>query len=175
MPDAAQLTRRLVVVRHARAADVAEDDHGRPLTEFGLATARDDGTWLAGIVEEPGHVVVSDALRTRQTWEALRDAAGWHVDADESAALYSASVTSALDLVREVPEETRTLVVVGHNPTVAILASLLDDGRGDPDASISLATTGFPPGSVAVFSFEGTWWDLRDGYARLDAYHVVED
>ena len=31
-------------------------------------------------------------------------------------------------------EAVGTLVVVGHNPTVGMLAQLLDDGEGPPDA-----------------------------------------
>ena len=139
MPESsAEQTRRLVVVRHARAAEMAQDDHARPLTDVGVRAAASVGRWLGALVPAPDHALVSDALRARQTWQGLSDGAGWSLVPEHVAALYSASVPGALDLVREVPDGTGTLIVVGHNPTVAILASLLDDGQGDPDASIAL-------------------------------------
>ena len=75
-------------------------------------------------------------------------------------------------LVHEIDEDARVAVLVGHNPTVAMLAALLPDGSGDPQAEQAVASGGFPPGSVAVFRVEGTWWDVREGRATLVAHHV---
>ena len=78
--------------------------------------------------------LVSAATRTQQTWAAVADAAGWDVEPDLDEGLYAAGPETALDIVRGAPDESRTLVLIGHNPTVAYLAQLLDDGEGDPQA-----------------------------------------
>jgi phosphohistidine phosphatase len=63
-----------------------------------------------------------------------------------------------------------TLVVVGHNPTMAYLAQLLDDGTGDEQAGRRMAT-GFPTCALAVFAVRGRWADLDLASARLVAFH----
>lgn len=167
--------RTLVVVRHARAAESSNGDHDRPLTPSGIAAAREAGHWLRsqGLVAD--QALVSSALRTRETWAAIRVGAGWQVEEQVDAALYSAGVESALDLLHELDGSTACAVLVGHNPTVAMLAALLPDGTGDPAAEKAITTGGFPPASVAVFTFEGSWWDLREGAATLVAHHVGAD
>jgi phosphohistidine phosphatase len=166
-----QQSRRIVVVRHARAEHSAATDEERELLEQGREDAAEAGSWLAGRGIRPGHVLVSAAVRTRQTWEALAGAAGWGVEAEVDRGLYSAGPETALDLMRLTPEEAGTLVVVGHNPTIAYLAQLLDDGEGDPDASNEMAT-GYPAGAVTVMEYDGAWADLDAGTARVTHFHV---
>jgi phosphohistidine phosphatase len=96
---------------------------------------------------------------------------GWSVEADLDEGLYSAGPDTALDLIRRTPPDTAVLVVVGHNPTMAQLAQLLDDGEGDPEACSAMAT-GFPTSAVAVFEYDGAWADLDITSARLVAFHV---
>ena len=84
---------------------------------------------------------------------------------------YAAGPDTALDLLRGTPADARVLVVVGHNPTIAHLAQLLDDGEGDPEASNAMAS-GFPTSAVAVFEYDGAWADLDLTSARLVAFHV---
>ena len=69
------------------------------------------------------------------------------------------------------PDSAISLIVIGHNPTVAVLAQVLDDGTGDPSVGASMAGD-FPTSAVAVYSYDGSWADLGEGTARLDAFHV---
>jgi phosphohistidine phosphatase len=61
--------------------------------------------------------------------------------------------------------------VIGHNPTVAYLAQLLDDGEGDAVAAAEMAG-GYPTSAVTVFAYDGAWADLAPGGARVLAFHV---
>lgn len=162
--------RRLLVIRHARAAHGGASDTERPLTEQGVLHAEETGAWLAARGLMPDAALVSAARRAVETWEALARGGGWSIDPEVAQALYSAEPETALDLVREADAAVRTLALVGHNPTVGSLAQLLDDGDGDEAAGTELATTGFPPGAVAGFTHEGEWSDLVWGAARLLAF-----
>ena len=166
--------RRLVVMRHAKAVATAPSDHERALAERGRAQAESVGRWLREQQVDPDAALVSDALRTRQTWEQVALAAAWDLVPDLSAALYAAGPDSALDLVREVDPGVRTLVLVGHNPTMAYLAQLIDDGDGDPDATTSLLTRGLPTSALAVFGLDLEWRDLGPGAGRLHAFRAGE-
>ena len=166
------LSRRIVVIRHARAEQAGATDFERRLAPRGRADAAALGSWLAaeGVVAD--HALVSAAHRTRETWAALAEAAGWEVPADYDQGLYAAGPETALDILRGAPDEARTLVLVGHNPTVASLAQLLDDGEGDGDAASAMAT-GYPTSAVTLFAFDGPWADLGEQCARVLAFHVA--
>jgi len=167
-----QQSRRLVVVRHAEAEQGATTDAERGLTDGGHDDARAAGAWLAGTGLVIDRALVSAARRACETWTALASGAGWDVEPDVSRLLYSAEPETVLDLLRELPQDAAGVVVVGHNPTMAYLANLLDDGEGDEGASTELASRGFPTCSLAVFEYDGEWADLDVTAARLQAFHV---
>ncbi len=163
--------RCLVVMRHAKALNAGVNDFERALAPVGIQAATQAGVWLAAQGVRPDQALVSAALRTRQTWEAVCAGAGWDLAPERSQALYLASAESALDLVRAVEDEVRTLVVVGHNPTVGLMASVLDDGEGHPGAA-ALGESGYPPGTATVFDVFTPWEALRMGTARVRAHRV---
>lgn len=164
--------RRLVIVRHAKAQPTAPTDHERDLVAAGRAAAEEAGRWLRGQGIDPGAALVSDAVRARETWLHLTLGGGWDVEAELSPALYAAGPDSALDLLRETAPDVTTLVVVGHNPTMAYVAELLDDGDGDGDATTEMLVAGFPPAALAVFEVAGGWTGLEPGGGRLTGFHV---
>jgi len=166
-----EMTRRLVVMRHAKAEQAGPTDFERPLAARGRDDAAAAGAWLSAEGLSPDHALVSAAVRTQQTWEAVAAGAGWSLAPDFDRGLYAAGPETALDLVRLVPSEVATLVVIGHNPTMAVLAQVLDDGSGDPSVGASMAGD-FPTSAGAVFSYDGAWADLGEGAARLEAFHV---
>ena len=159
------------MVRHAKAEQSADTDHARRLLDRGRADATAAGQWLAdqGLVAD--HALVSAARRALETWSALASGAGWELEPTTDEGLYAAGPDTALDLIRGVPADTGVLVVVGHNPTMAHLAQLLDDGEGDPEAANAMASE-FPTSAVAVFEYDGAWADLDLTSARLVAFHV---
>jgi len=137
----------------------------------GQADATAAGQWLAGQGVVPDHALVSAATRAMETWTGLASGAGWDTEPSVDEGFYAAGPDTALDLLRGTPADARVLVVVGHNPTIAHLAQLLDDGDGDPEASKEMAS-GFPTSAVAVFEYDGAWADLELTSARLVAFHV---
>ena len=165
------MTRTLVVIRHAKAESFAASDDARVLTPSGHRDAHAAGAWLAarGIIPDSAHV--SDAARTRETWRDLAAGAGWTLAPQIEGALYDTDETGVLELVHAVPDDVRTVVVVGHNPTMASLAQLLDDGAGP--GSAALTSGSFPTSSVAVFEVAGSWHDIGPMQGRLIAFHVA--
>jgi len=164
--------RTLVIMRHAKAEASAPSDLERELTDRGHADAREAGAWLAAQGIEPDYVLVSGAARTVQTWEDVAAGSGWDLTlAEYDDGLYSASTDVALDLIRQTDDGIETLVVIGHNPTVAYLVSLLDDGTGDEEAGNELAM-GYPTAAVTVLAYDGPWSDLDEAEASVTAFHV---
>jgi phosphohistidine phosphatase len=158
-------------MRHGKAEAFAQGDHQRKLTERGRREAAAAGQWLAdrGIV--PTHAFVSSAVRTRQTWTALAARAGAPAEASFEDAVYSADADSALDVLREAPADAEVVLYVGHNPTAASLALLLDDGDPDPEAFRAMSA-GFSTAAVAVLEIPVPWAELEVATGHLVAFHA---
>ena len=143
--------RTIVVMRHAKAEQDGPTDFERRLAERGHRDAAEAGRWLSKQGLEPDQALVSAAVRTQETFEALAEAAGWDLEPDLERSLYSAGTETVLDLLREVDPGIRSVLVVGHNPTMASLVAVLDDGDGDEDAGIEVAMD-YPTSALTVFS-----------------------
>ncbi|KRF04423.1 phosphoglycerate mutase [Nocardioides sp. Soil777] len=158
-------------MRHAKAESWGESDQGRTLEPRGRDDAAAAGRWLAALGFVPDHALVSTSVRTRETWEAVAGAAGWESEPDYDTGLYAAGPEAALDLIREVPPHATAVIVIGHNPTMAYLAQLLDDGAGDADAGAAMAG-GYPTSALTVLEYDGAWVELDMASASVVAFHV---
>lgn len=166
-----ETTRRLVIIRHAKAEPYAPTDVERVLADRGRVEGRLLGQWLAGERVTPDAAYVSYAARTRETWDVVAAGAGWTLEPVYDGNLYGTDEEGVLDLVRDAPAAATTVVVVGHNPTVGMLVQLLDDGEGAATGSVALGS--FPTSTAAVFTVDGDWADVAPMQARLDAFHVA--
>jgi phosphohistidine phosphatase len=158
-------------MRHGKAEQAGRTDFERVISDRGRHDSEDAGGWLARQGFVPDHALVSAAHRTIGTWESVATGGGFDLEPYLSQVLYGAGPETALDLLRESPTDATTVLVVGHNPTIAYLASLLDDGDGDP-AVASEMMSGYPTSAVALFEYDGDWRDLDEAGARLVGYHV---
>jgi len=161
--------RRLLLVRHAKAAGGAVDAD-RPLTHRGERQAAAIGPWLqqAGLL--PDRVLVSPARRAVQTWAQV---AGGLAAAPEKVVdprIYDNTVEALLEALRELPDDALTVALVGHNPSVGELSLVLDDGEdsGRDDEA------GFPTGAVAVFTLATSWHAVGPGTATLVDFHAPD-
>jgi phosphohistidine phosphatase len=153
-------TRRLVLVRHAKASQDG-DDRDRALARRGTNEAPAIGRWLAERQILPDRVVVSPARRARQTWELaaaeLRPSRPSTQDEPEiDDRVYGNTVDDLLSVIRETPDAVSTLAIVGHNPAIQELAIALDDASGDAAGRRELAEK-YPTSAVAVFAVADPW------------------
>lgn len=143
------MNRRLIVLRHAKAEHAAGlADVERALTDKGRAQASAVGMLLAREGLVPDYVICSAAKRTRQTWRLVAEALPTVPEVDVNTALYTADLDTVLERVSLVDPAVRTLLVVGHNPTMAQLAAAFGDDTGYAH---------FPPASAAVIDLEVDW------------------
>lgn len=166
--------RRLVLLRHARAEQFAASDQARALTARGRRDAAAAGRWLREQGLLPDEAIVSSAARTKETWACLADAAGTAIEPTIDGAVYQGSTDVALEAVRGVPGDPRTLLLLGHNPTIASLTMLLDDGAGDA-AVLGRVADGYPPCTAAVLEVHCSWPHLEYAGATLRALHTARE
>lgn len=162
--------RRLLLLRHAKAEQPgALADELRPLSLDGRRQCADLAGRLRAADLVPEHVIVSAAVRTRQTWELLRGGLGEDcpdptLDVTERA--YDATMGDLLTLAQEAPVEARTLLLVVHEPAVSALASFVA-GTDGADEHLASVRRGMSTGTVAVLETTAPWVDLGPGRGRL--------
>ncbi|MDZ5698021.1 histidine phosphatase family protein [Chelativorans sp. M5D2P16] len=164
--------KELLLLRHAKSSwdDPSLDDFDRPLAPRGRKAAPLMGRTMATRGWVPDRVLVSAALRTRQTWRRVAPALGEGVpQAEHDKDLYMASAARILKLINGVPADTRRLLVVGHNPGIGDLALRLAAPDSDP-AALARMEAKFPTAALAHFTFAQPWSALETRSARLTAF-----
>ncbi len=128
--------RRVIFFRHAKSDHGAavSSDHERPINDRGRRAARAMGRFLAISGQVPERAVCSSARRARETLEVATEAGGWSVDVDVLDELYLAGSGRVLDVLRREADGTRSLLVVGHEPTCSEMVGRLSTQRPSPGA-----------------------------------------
>lgn len=158
-------------MRHAKAVAFAATDHERVLSERGVADATAAGRWARDSAVLPDVALVSSAARTQGTWAAFCEGSGCAAEMVVDPGLYSAGTDAALEILRNVEDDVARVMIVGHNPTMASLVLMLDDGGADPDVFARIAA-GYPTSALAVLEVTGSWADLDLAGARIRDIHI---
>jgi phosphohistidine phosphatase len=164
--------KRLLLLRHAKAVPAGPgiDDHGRGL----MARGRDDSPKVGRYIEKesytPDLIVSSTSQRTRETVElATAELSGkWRVDYLE--ALYLAEPEIILSIIRLAPDKMKTMMVVGHNPGLEQVATLLarEPVKRKERDRFDLIEEKFPTAALAVLDFDvARWRDIAPGTGAL--------
>jgi phosphohistidine phosphatase len=155
--------RRLLLLRHAKTEIDAPSgrDRDRRLDDRGQRDAAQLGDWIAAHPPFPEAVLVSHAVRARQTWDIV-----WEAMKDRVAApqveilpeLYGADPAQILETIRTatVPADPKQLLLVGHNPGMHEVALMLMGG-GDPAGAKAIADN-LPTAGLAIFDFDVKDW-----------------
>ncbi|MGM0559128.1 MAG: SixA phosphatase family protein [Myxococcota bacterium] len=112
------MKRHLLLIRHAKAGPKGPgiDDHGRTLADRGRA----DSLRVAAKIKELGWVperaLVSDAMRTRETWELMEEVFDTSVPTDDLPDLYLGDVDDICEALFTLDDDVKSVAVVGHNP-----------------------------------------------------------
>ena len=162
--------KRLYLLRHAKAVpdNVRQDDFARELTVRGMHDAASMARYLRKNEMRPDLVLVSGASRTRQTAElVLREL---ETKADYRDTLYLAEPGKILAQLQALPASLESVMVVGHNPGIEHLATLLarEPVRRKERARRDVLEEKFPTAALAVLDFDvAKWRDLKPGEGVL--------
>lgn len=156
--------RQLWLLRHAKSAwnTDAPTDFDRPLNDRGKRDAPRMGRWMARQGLVPDQVLASPARRAKQTVKRVYRELGVPIEQvvwDQR--IYEADVPTLLEVLAEIPDPVRRVLLVGHNPG---LSDLLEWMAGPaPEAGVKL----LPTAALARLELACGWRDLASGKARL--------
>ena len=145
----------LYILRHGKAEPAGPkypSDYVRPLTRKGRnrteRSAR--GMKVAGVIVDK--IISSPLVRAHQTAEIVHEGLGVHADIELSDVIATGDLGAIVDTVRAHEWRSKGVMLVGHEPTLSRLISVLVCGVDD--AAIDLRTGG-------MCKLEARYMDVR--------------
>jgi phosphohistidine phosphatase len=156
-PEARMSGHTLILLRHGKSDwSGASPDIERPLARRGRRQAPEAGRWLATNIPDIDVALVSSAVRARSTWELVAEELDAPPQQRVDDRLYAATLEELLTVVRQLPEDLGSVVMVGHNPGMEDLVTCL---TGD---QVQMTTS-----AVAVVDLAGAWAQAGHAPATL--------
>jgi phosphohistidine phosphatase len=145
--------RTLILLRHAKAVKGSEapSDEARELAARGRRDAAAAGAALEDLGFKPDLALVSTATRTRETADLALQ--GFTAEVRYEDALYHAAPEGLWDAFASTDAET--VLIVGHNPGIGELVSLLIAQAHDGSRAARDFAGNFSTAALAVFEIRG--------------------
>lgn len=148
-----QSTMQVYLIRHAHAVDATEDPL-RPLSRRGRGQVRVLARFLKkAAVLQPDEIWQSPLVRARETAAMLRQRLG--LDARLVTLAELATGEGVAVLAARLRKNRRSIALVGHEPHLGALASLLVAGTEEPPLFI------LKKGAVVALERTGSRWAVR--------------
>lgn len=132
--------KELMIMRHAKSSwkDSELSDHERPLNKRGKKDAPLMGKKLKKESIIPQIILSSSAVRCQMTVEALVEEINFKGEIKYLDLLYMAELETIVDILKDLPEDFKRVMLVGHNPGLEGMVQLLG-GKIDsmPTAAIA--------------------------------------
>ena len=154
------MSKIIYLARHAKSSwkSDAITDFDRPLSNRGVSDAVGVGDALNRLGWKPEKVISSPAIRAKQTCKTLCEkltipvgSVVWNKD------IYAAYVITLLHILSVLPESTKSVMIIGHNPAMEdLLLHFCEDANSYRQKDGKLLTTG----NVVKISITSDWKDL---------------
>jgi phosphohistidine phosphatase len=143
-------SRRILLLRHAKSAwdEPGLEDYERPLAPRGRRAAAVMGVYIRDEDLVPDLVLCSNARRAQETWEIAAHELAKPPAVEHDPALYMVTPERLLKRLRKLPAAVKTVLIVGHEGGVDVLARrLVGDGAAplrrrlaekDPTAALAV-------------------------------------
>ncbi len=161
----------LTLLRHAKSTwdDPVARDFDRPLNGRGRKAARTVGREMKALGLAFDAVIASPATRVIETLREVAEGYGRAIEPAWDQALYLASPSVLLDRVHQADPGADRLLLVGHNPGLELLATLLTGV--DETGLLGALEAKYPTATIAEIRFQTKdWGDVREGGGALTRF-----
>lgn len=168
------MSHTLFLLRHAKSSwkKTGIPDHARPLNRRGRRAAPLIGAMMAQRGYFPELILCSSAQRTQETLRLILPCMTELPKCQIEDGLYDArNAETLLDRVQAIPNRHKSVLVIGHNPTLEDLALSLarteDISQNGADMRAAMVEK-FPTGALAVLRcLNASWSELVENSADL--------
>jgi phosphohistidine phosphatase len=125
---------RITLIRHGKAETpmAGKQDIDRSLITRGQQNAAAVGGFIAAHKMLPQLVLVSPAVRTRETYEHIKLHWPDNIEVKYVDALYEASASTLLHAIIDHAGDLSDVAVIGHNPSLVVLLNhMVGDGHAE--------------------------------------------
>jgi phosphohistidine phosphatase len=169
--------KRLTLLRHAKSDwdDPVERDFDRPLNRRGEKAALLIGQFAHSRKMQFDLLVASPAMRVVQTLDTFLEGYREPLEPHWDRRIYLASVATLFDVIRDLPEETGSVIMAGHNPGLEdlILDLVPEDGANPLREDVEVK---FPTASLAVLDLDiDQWADAKQDVGALVSFTRPRD
>lgn len=159
----------LTLLRHAKSSwnDETARDFDRPLNVRGRRAAHTVGREMSKLKLQFDLVLASPAVRVAETLREVEGGYGRTLGTRFDQRIYLAAPEALLDIVHSAPESASSLLLVGHNPGLEMLALRLT-GKNPLRAELAIK---YPTGTLAEIAFPvAKWSELQPGAGMLTRF-----
>ncbi len=120
----------IYLIRHAKSSwNIPNlDDFNRPLNKRGIENAKLMGKKLTELNCNPDYIISSSAIRTAETSAILSKATGYNFNKLVfTNALYETNLNEMIQIINKLPNHTKEVILISHNPTITKLSNYLTD------------------------------------------------
>jgi phosphohistidine phosphatase len=158
--------RTLYLLRHAKSSwkDASLSDFERPLKRRGREAAQQIGERLAQEKLKNPVLICSPAVRTRETAELVLKSSKLRVEERWDERIYEASLRDLLQVVTEIPEDKKVVILIGHNPGFEELLAFL---TGE--------SLRMPTAALAKIKFDVSWKEIEARSGKLDWFTTPKE
>ncbi len=151
--------KRVYLLRHAKSSwkEPGLADRDRPLSGRGRRAAETIERHLREQRIAPELVLCSPARRARETLERIEPAFGARAARVEPQ-LYGATPDMLLELLRGLPKTVASVMLIGHNPSLELLAVEL----ARPSPKLRALEAKYPTAALATLAFDVSSWRALD-------------
>ncbi|MCA1579042.1 MAG: histidine phosphatase family protein [Acidobacteria bacterium] len=159
--------RTLYLLRHAKSSwkDATLPDFERPLKGRGRDAAQQIGRFLVSKKVAVGALISSPSVRTRQTIGIVLSHVELGVEPQFDQRIYEASLSALVQVLSEIPDDTKAAMLVGHNP-----------GMEEMVAFLTRESRHMPTCALAKISIAGSSWkEAQRGAGKLEWFVTPKD
>ena len=154
----------LIIMRHAKAESSSPDsDEQRDITDKGRKQAKKIAKALKTFSLIPDVIACSGALRARSTAERLLKVFGDKPNIHYNQGLYENGMQAFTDELAATKNKVKTLMIVGHEPTVSKASQWLASENSKP-RYVDALQLGFSPSQIVILGSNEPFsqWDLHE-------------
>ena len=150
----------IIIFRHGKSDwdSIYDMDHNRPLSKRGYKAAKIMGRYLKKIDQIPDKVISSSATRAKDTAEFAIRHGKWFSKLSIESKIYGGSSETLLDIIHHLDKKTKSVCLVGHEPTCSSFISLC-----------TFHSQRFTTASMAKINFRADKWNkIKFGRGSLE-------
>lgn len=149
------MKRTLLLMRHAKSSwkESSQPDSERPLNKRGFHDAPMMGVRLKTLKYRCDRMICSPAVRAYETAKAVAGAMGYGGVIERDERLYMADIDNYLEVIGEVDDKVKHLMIISHNPGTEAFFNYLTGERVEK----------FPTAAYALIEVDTSWSLLKKG------------